>query len=86
MGKEHARPGVAHHLPDLNAFAGCIAVDWTLGAGGFVLLERATVQSISDISKKFAALLARDGPAAVVISAEATDHGFHGPGFTLHAS
>lgn len=86
VGKEHARPGVAHHRPDLITFAGRIAVNRACGAGGFVLLERAMVQPFSGIGKKFAAFLARNGLAVVVISTESMDHGCNGPGFTLHAS
>jgi uroporphyrinogen-III synthase len=85
VGKEHARPGVTHHRSDLITLTGRIAVNRTFAAGRFSLLERATVQPVSCIGKKFAALLARNGPAAVMISTETTDHGSSGPGFTLHA-
>ena len=86
VGKEHTRSGVAHHRSDLIALAGRIAVNRACAAGGLVLLERATAQPFLGIGKEFAALLARDGLTAMVISTEALDHGCNGPGFTLHAS
>ena len=86
IGPEHARPGIAHHLPNLFPHSGRIAMDLASAAGGLFCLKRAFLQTLARISEKGRALETKLFVSLVMVSAVAPDHQLHGFSLTAHPS
>ena len=54
--QEHARTGIAHHLPYLLAHGRLVAMHWASGATGFILAKLAMLQTLVGILQKGQAL------------------------------
>ena len=59
--QEHARTGIAHHLPYLLAHGRLVAMHGASGATGFVLAKLAMLQALVGIIQQSLALRAERG-------------------------
>jgi hypothetical protein len=82
---QHAGAGVTHDGFDLVAAAALIAVDRTLGAGGFFGAETTSLQPDCGVVKKSVTFLAQTGHGRMFVPAMEADHRFHGVPFAGQA-
>ena len=66
--KEHARSGKAHHLADLFAPVGLVAMDGALGTGGLVCPIGTALDAAVGISRQIQAIEAQAGVVGLVMS------------------
>jgi len=75
VSPDHSGSGVAHHYPRLLALHSLVAVDRTLGTGGFLLAVGALQQTLLRVLQQRMAITARRRPiAAMMIPAVDADH------------
>ena len=77
MNQEHPRSREAHDLPDALAHLRLVTVDGAVGAGRFLLPERASLETPPRIFMKFAALRAEIITRAVPTVAVDSHHRFN---------
>lgn len=85
MVPQHTRPSIAHHVSNPIAHLCPITVNFTIGAGGFPLLEWAPAQAFHSVRMDHLAVVAQPCVWVMMIPAIQLDHCSNGAHFSVNA-
>jgi hypothetical protein len=85
MLPEHPRAGIAHHHTHLLATLCLVAMDWAIGAGGFLFTKPAAVEAEGGVIEQGTTFGAQSCLRLMMIAAVTFHHGHDGLVFPLQA-
>jgi hypothetical protein len=86
MSPRHPWPGKSHHLADLLPVIGAVAVNWTVGAGGFFFTIGAALETTRCVLLESNALGARGRAGFMVGAAEDAYQSLYGATFAVDST